>query len=132
MMKLYKEHKVNPASGCWPMLVQIPIFFAFYKVILISFEFRHEPFMLWIHDLSAHDPFFILPLLMGASMWFQQKLNPPATDPIQRQVMQALPIIFTIMFAMFPSGLVLYWFVNNVVSIAQQWFITKRIEKAGL
>lgn len=132
MMKLYKKHKVNPASGCWPMLIQIPIFFAFYKVILISFEFRHEPFMLWIHDLSAHDPFFILPLLMGASMWFQQKLNPPATDPIQRQVMQALPVIFTVMFAFFPSGLVLYWLVNNVVSIAQQWVITKRLEKAGL
>lgn len=130
MMKLYKEHKVNPASGCWPMLIQIPIFFAVYKVILISFEFRHEPFMLWIQDLSAHDPFFILPVLMGVSMFLQQKLNPPATDPIQRQVMSALPIVFTIMFAMFPSGLVLYWFVNNVVSIAQQWMITKRIEKA--
>ena len=130
MMKLYKQHKVNPASGCWPMLLQIPIFFAFYKVILISFEFRHEPLGLWIDDLSANDPFFVLPVLMGASMWFQQKLNPPATDPVQRQVMQALPIIFTVMFALFPAGLVLYWLVNNVVSIAQQWIITKRIEKA--
>lgn len=131
MMKLYREHKVNPASGCWPMLVQIPIFFAFYKVILISFEFRHAPFIGWINDLSAYDHFFVLPVLMGVSMWFQQKLNPPIADPVQRQVMQALPIIFTVMFALFPSGLVLYWLVNNVLSIAQQWVITRRIENAG-
>tara|TARA_R110000868_G_scaffold218576_2_gene469342 strand:+ start:265503 stop:267206 length:1704 start_codon:yes stop_codon:yes gene_type:complete len=128
MMKLYKKHKVNPASGCWPMLVQIPIFFAFYKVILISFEFRHAPFVGWIHDLSANDPFFVLPVLMGVSMFFQQKLNPPVADPIQRKVMSALPVIFTVMFAMFPAGLVLYWVVNNVLSIAQQWYIMRRLE----
>lgn len=129
MMKLYKKHKVNPASGCWPMLVQIPIFFAFYKVILISFEFRHAPFIGWIHDLSVNDPFFVLPVLMGLSMFVQQKLNPPAADPIQRKVMSALPVIFTVMFAMFPAGLVLYWVVNNVLSILQQWVILRRIEK---
>lgn len=128
MMKVYKENRVNPASGCWPMLLQIPIFFALYKVILISFEFRHAPFIGWINDLSAMDPWFVLPVLMGASMWFQQKLNPPATDPVQRQVMQMLPLIFTVMFAWFPAGLVLYWVVNNVLSIAQQWIITRRIE----
>lgn len=129
MMALYKEHKVNPASGCWPMLVQIPIFFAFYKVILISFPFRHADFGGWIHNLSEMDPYFVLPVLMGVSMFVQQKLSPPPADPVQAQVMKFLPVIFTVMFAMFPAGLVLYWLTNNVLSIAQQWYITRQVEQ---
>ena len=126
MMKLYQEHKVNPMSGCWPMLIQIPIFFAFYKVILLSFEFRHAPFVFWLDDLSAKDPYFVLPVLMGATMYWQQKLNPPAADPIQDKVMKALPFIFTLMFMMFPAGLVLYWTTNNLLSVLQQWYIMRQ------
>ncbi|MBA43992.1 MAG: membrane protein insertase YidC [Magnetococcales bacterium] len=127
MMALYRQHKINPASGCWPMLIQIPIFFAFYKMILISFEFRHADFGLWIHDLSARDPYFILPIIMGLTMLIQQKLNPPAADPVQAQVMKMLPIIFTVMFAMFPAGLVLYWTTNSILSVAQQYFVMRRL-----
>ena len=125
MMDLYKREKVNPAAGCLPMLIQIPFFMAFYWVLLESVEMRQAPFMLWITDLSSRDPWFILPLLMGAAMFFQQKLNPAPPDPMQAKVMQFLPIMFTGMFAFFPAGLVLYWLTNSVLSMAQQWKINK-------
>ncbi len=125
MMDLYKKEKINPAAGCLPMLVQIPFFMAFYWVLLESVEMRQAPFMLWITDLSSRDPYFVLPLLMGAAMWFQQKLNPPPPDPIQAKMMQAMPILMTGMFAFFPAGLVVYWLTNSVLSIAQQWRINK-------
>jgi len=125
MMDLYKREKVNPVAGCLPMLIQIPFFMAFYWVLLESVEMRQAPFMLWITDLSSRDPFFILPLLMGAAMYFQQKLNPPPPDPTQAKVMQFLPVVFTGMFAFFPAGLVLYWLTNSVLSMAQQWRINK-------
>lgn len=129
MMELYKKEKVNPMGGCLPILVQIPVFIALYWVLLESVEVRQAPFMLWITDLSAKDPYFVLPLIMAASMVIQQKLNPTPIDPIQQKVMSMMPIIFGVFFAFFPSGLVLYWVVNNVLSISQQWVITKRIEK---
>jgi YidC/Oxa1 family membrane protein insertase len=127
MMDLYKREKVNPAAGCLPMLIQIPFFMAFYWVLLESVEMRQAPFMLWITDLSSRDPFFILPLLMGGAMYFQQKLNPAPPDPMQAKVMQFLPIMFTGMFAFFPAGLVLYWLTNSVLSMAQQWKINKAL-----
>ena len=125
MMDLYKREKVNPAAGCLPMLIQIPFFIAFYWVLLESVEMRQAPFMLWITDLSTRDPYFILPLLMGAAMYFQQKLNPAPPDPVQAKVMQFLPVMFTVFFAFFPAGLVLYWLTNSVLSIAQQWNINR-------
>ena len=125
-MELYKKEKVNPLAGCWPMLVQIPFFIAFYWVLLESVEIRQAPFFLWIQDLSSRDPYFILPLLMGAGMFFQQKLNPPPPDPMQAKVMNFLPVMFTGMFAFFPSGLVLYWLTNSLLSIAQQWRLNKK------
>ena len=127
MMAMYREEKINPLGGCWPILIQIPVFIALYWVLLESVELRHADFIFWINDLSAKDPYFVLPLIMGASMFFQQKLNPAPPDPVQAKVMQMLPIIFTAFFAFFPSGLVLYWVVNNLLSIAQQWKITKSI-----
>ncbi len=130
MMELYKKEKVNPMGGCLPILIQMPVFIALYWVLLESYELRHAPFMGYIKDLSAMDPYFILPLVMGASMFFQQKLNPPPPDPTQAKVMQFLPIIFTFFFLFFPSGLVLYWVVNNLLSITQQWVITRQIEAA--
>ncbi len=131
MMELYKEEKINPLGGCFPILIQIPVFIALYWVLLESVELRQAPFMLWIKDLSIKDPFFVLPLLMGISMYLQQKLNPAPLDPMQAKVMQILPFVFTIFFAFFPAGLVLYWLVNNVLSIAQQWMITRQIEQGG-
>lgn len=131
MMNLYKTEKINPLGGCLPILVQMPVFLALYWVLLESVELRHAPWILWIHDLAAMDPYFILPLLMGASMFVQQKLNPPPPDPMQAKVMQWMPVMFTFFFLWFPAGLVLYWVVNNVLSIAQQYIITKRIEAAG-
>ncbi|ABK46242.1 protein translocase subunit yidC [Magnetococcus marinus MC-1] len=128
MMKLYQTHKVNPLGGCLPILVQIPVFFALYKVLFLSVEMRHAPFMLWIPDLSAMDPFYVLPLLMGGSMFLQSKLNPTPSDPMQAKIMMFLPVIFTVMFLSFPSGLVLYWLVNNVLSISQQYYIMKKME----
>jgi YidC/Oxa1 family membrane protein insertase len=125
LMELYKKEKINPAAGCLPMLVQIPFFIAFYWVLLESVEMRQAPFALWITDLSSRDPFFILPLLMGVAMWFQQKLNPPPPDPVQAKMMQIMPIVFTGFFAFFPAGLVLYWLTNSVLSMAQQWRINK-------
>ncbi len=127
MMELYKEEKINPLGGCLPIVVQIPVFIALYWVLLESVELRQADFMLWIHDLSSRDPYFVLPLLMGVSMFLQQKLNPAPIDPVQAKVMQLMPIIFTFFFAFFPAGLVLYWLVNNILSIAQQWLITRRI-----
>lgn len=130
MMELYKKEKINPLGGCLPMLVQMPVFIALYWVLMESVELRHAPFMLWIDDLSAMDPYFVLPIIMGVSMFLQQKLNPPPPDPMQAKVMQWLPIIFTFFFLFFPAGLVLYWVVNNTLSIVQQYIITKGIEKA--
>ncbi len=131
MMEMYKTEKINPLGGCLPMLVQIPFFIALYWVLLESVELRQAPWILWIDDLSIKDPYFVLPLIMGASMFVQQKLNPPPPDPMQAKIMLALPVVFTAMFAFFPSGLVLYWVVNNLLSIAQQWVITKRIEEGA-
>ncbi|MFQ5582267.1 MAG: membrane protein insertase YidC [Mariprofundaceae bacterium] len=125
MMALYKKHKVNPLGGCLPIIIQIPVFFALYKVLLMSIEMRQAPFFAWIHDLSAQDPYFVLPVLMGISMFVQQRLNPQPPDPIQAKVMQFLPIMFTVMFLFFPAGLVLYWVVNNVLSIIQQRVVMK-------
>ncbi|MDX2463837.1 MAG: membrane protein insertase YidC, partial [Porticoccus sp.] len=119
MMEIYKKEKINPLGGCLPIMVQIPVFIALYWVLLESVEMRQAPFVLWLDDLSAKDPFYVLPLLMGISMFIQQKLNPPPMDPVQQKVMQALPFIFTAFFAFFPSGLVLYWVVNNCLSILQ-------------
>lgn len=127
-MELYKREKANPLSGCLPMIVQIPFFIALYYVLVESVELRQAPFMLWIHDLSIHDPFFVLPILMGISMFLQQKLNPPPPDPIQAKVMMLLPVVFTVFFAAFPAGLVLYWLVNNCVGALQQWHITRQVE----
>ena len=128
MMELYKKEKINPLGGCLPVLVQIPVFIALYYVLLGSVELREAPFYFWITDLSGKDPYYVLPILMGLSMLVQQKLNPAPPDPVQAKVMMLMPVVFTVLFLNFPSGLVLYWFVNNVLSIAQQWFITRRIE----
>ncbi len=128
MMDMYKKEKVNPLGGCLPVLVQIPVFIALYWVLLESVEMRQAPFMLWMQNLSAPDPYYILPLIMGATMLIQQKLNPAPMDPMQAKVMMILPVVFTVFFAFFPSGLVLYWVVNNTLSIAQQYVITKRVE----
>ncbi len=130
MMELYKTEKINPLGGCLPMLVQIPVFIALYWAILSSVELRHAPFFGWIHDLSATDPYFILPIVMGISMLIQSKLNPVPPDPLQAKLMQIMPIIFSVVFFFFPAGLVLYSIVNNILSIAQQWYIT-RGEEAG-
>ena len=127
LMRMYKEEKVNPLGGCLPILIQIPVFIALYWVLVESIEIRHAPFFGWIQDLSSADPYFILPIAMGASMYIQQKLNPAPTDPTQQKIFMFLPFIFTALFATFPSGLVLYWFTNNVLSIAQQYVINKRI-----
>lgn len=127
MMELYKKEKINPLGGCFPILVQIPVFIALYWVLLESVELRQASFILWFDDLSVHDPYFVLPILMGATMLLQQKLNPPPPDPMQAKIMMALPFVFTFFFLFFPSGLVLYWFVNNLLSIAQQWVITRKI-----
>ena len=125
IMELYKKEKVNPMGGCLPILIQIPVFIALYYVLLESVELRQAPWILWLNDLSLKDPYFVLPLIMGASMFFQQKLNPPPPDPMQAKMMMMLPFVFTVLFLFFPSGLVLYWVVNNLLSIAQQWYITK-------
>ena len=129
MMELYKREKVNPAAGCLPILIQMPFFLAFYWVLLESVEMRQAPFALWITDLSSRDPFFILPIIMGAAMLFQQRLNPAPADPVQAKVMQVMPVIFTVFFAFFPAGLVLYWVTNTGLSIAQQWYINKIVHE---
>jgi YidC/Oxa1 family membrane protein insertase len=144
-MDLYKKHKVNPVGGCLPILLQIPIFFALYKILMISIELRQAPFMLWINDLSAPDtlfghlPDFIpliggfavgpLPILMGATMVIQQKMTPTTLDPTQNKLMMLMPIVFTFLFLNFASGLVLYWLMNNIFSIAQQFYVNKKLAK---
>jgi len=131
MMNLYQTEKINPLGGCLPILVQIPVFLALYWVLLGSVEMRQAPWLGWIQDLSVRDPYFILPIIMGASMLVQFKLNPTPPDPMQAKIMMAMPIVFTFMFLWFPSGLVLYWVVNNLLSIAQQWQITRMIERGN-
>ena len=128
MMELYKKEKINPLAGCLPMLVQIPFFISFYRVLLESVEMRQAPFLLWVNDLSSRDPFFVLPLLMGGAMFAQFKLNPAPPDPMQAKIMQFMPLIMTGMMAWFPSGLVLYWLTNTVLSIAQQWRVNQVVE----
>ncbi|MGE5337589.1 MAG: membrane protein insertase YidC [Gemmatimonadota bacterium] len=130
MMEMYKTEKINPLGGCLPILVQIPVFIALYWVLLASVEMRNSPWILWVKDLATPDPWFILPLVMMASMWIQYKLNPTPPDPVQAKVMAVMPFIFGAMFFMFPAGLVLYWVVNNVLSILQQWYVTRQIAAA--
>ncbi len=127
MMELYKEEKINPLGGCLPIVVQIPVFIALYWVLLASVEMRNAPWIGWIHDLATPDPYYILPLIMAGTMFLQTKLNPTPPDPVQAKVMMAMPIVFSVMFFFFPSGLVLYWLVNNVYSITQQYYITRMI-----
>lgn len=129
MMELYRKEKVNPLAGCIPIVIQMPFFFAFYWVLIESVEMRQAPFMLWIDDLSARDPYFVLPLLMGVAMFLQTKMSPAPPDPMQARMMQIMPIIFTGFFLLFPAGLVLYWLTNTVLSIAQQWRINKLVEQ---
>ncbi len=131
MMELYKKEKINPLGGCLPVLVQIPVFIALYWVLMEAVELRQAPFIFWINDLSIKDPFYVLPLIMGISMFVQQKLNPAPPDPMQAKIMMSLPFVFTVFFAFFPAGLVLYWVVNNILSIAQQWVVTRQIEQAA-
>ena len=126
-MSLYKKEKVNPAGGCFPILLQMPVFISLYWVLMESVEIRHAPWIFWIQDLSAKDPYFVLPIIMGASMLFMQKLQPAPTDPMQAKIMQIMPIAFTFLFMGFPSGLVLYWTVNNLLSMAQQWFVNRQL-----
>jgi YidC/Oxa1 family membrane protein insertase len=128
-LELYRQEKVNPMSGCLPILIQIPVFIALYWVLVESVELRQAPFILWIHDLSQADPYYILPVLMGISMFFQQRLNPPPPDPLQAKIMMLMPIVFTVLFANFPSGLMLYWFVNTTLSFLQQWYIMHNVNK---
>ncbi|CAH1042678.1 membrane protein insertase YidC [Halomonas sp. TD01] len=128
MMKFYQKEKINPLGGCLPILVQMPVFIALYWMLLESVELRHAPFIFWIQDLSVKDPYFILPILMGISMFVQQMLNPTPPDPMQAKIMKMLPIIFTFFFLWFPAGLVIYWVVNNIISVAQQYLITRNIE----
>ena len=130
MMELYKTEKINPLGGCLPIVVQIPVFIALYWVLLLSVELRHAPFIWWIKDLSAPDPFFILPVLMGATMFIQTWLNPTPPDPMQARLMKIMPVAFSVFFFFFPSGLVLYWLVNNILSIGQQWQITRALERS--
>jgi len=128
MMELYKTEKINPLGGCLPILVQIPVFIALYWVLLASVEIRNAPWIGWIHDLSSPDPLYILPILMAGTMFLQTHLNPKPADPVQAKMMTFMPLIFSVMFFFFPSGLVLYWVVSNIFSIAQQWVITRQIE----
>ncbi len=129
-MEMYRQEKVNPLGGCLPILVQIPVFIALYWVLIESVELRHAPFALWISDLSAADPYHVLPIIMGFTMLIQQKLNPAPPDPMQAKIMMFLPVVFTILFLNFPAGLVLYWIVNNTLSILQQWYITRKFGEA--
>jgi len=130
MMELYKREKANPLSGCFPIIIQMPVFIGLYWMLMETVELRHAPFFLWIQDLSVQDPYFILPVIMGATMFIQQMLNPAPTDPMQAKIMKMLPLVFTVFFLWFPAGLVLYWVCNNILSITQQYVITKRIEKS--
>ncbi|NTW07562.1 MAG: membrane protein insertase YidC, partial [Syntrophaceae bacterium] len=127
-MALYKAHHVNPLGGCLPMLIQIPIFFGLYKALLYSIELRHSPFFWWIQDLSAKDPYYITPIIMGATQFIQQKMTPTMGDPMQAKLMLFMPVIFTFFFLNFPSGLVIYWLFNNIFSIGQQYYMNKKLE----
>jgi YidC/Oxa1 family membrane protein insertase len=129
MMDLYKQEKINPLGGCLPVVVQIPVFIALYWVLLSSVEMRNAPWILWIKDLSVPDPYYILPVIMAVSMFVQTKLNPTPPDPLQAKIMMWMPIVFSVMFFFFPAGLVLYWVVNNILSIAQQWQINQMAAK---
>jgi YidC/Oxa1 family membrane protein insertase len=131
MMELWKKEKINPMGGCLPMLIQMPVFIALYWVLLESVELRHAPFVLWVDDLSAMDPYFVLPILMGISMYLMQRLNPAPPDPMQAKIMQYMPIAFTFLMMWFPAGLVLYWLCNNLLSFAQQYVVTRQIEQAA-
>jgi YidC/Oxa1 family membrane protein insertase len=131
MIELYRKEKINPMGGCLPILVQIPVFIALYWVLLGSVELRHAPFVLWINDLSAPDPYYVLPILMGITMIIQTKLNPTPPDPMQARIMMIMPIVFSVFFFFFPAGLVLYWLVNNILSIAQQWQINRSTQLAA-
>jgi len=126
IMQLYRTQKVNPFGGCLPMVLQIPVFFGLYKALLYAIELRHSPFIWWIQDLSAKDPYYITPIVMGATMFIQQKMTPTGADPMQAKIMLFMPIIFTFMFLNFPSGLVIYWLFNNVISIGQQVYINRQ------
>jgi YidC/Oxa1 family membrane protein insertase len=128
MMEFYKEEKINPMGGCLPILVQIPVFIALFWTLLAAVELRYAPLALWITDMSVPDPYYVLPLIMGVSMWVQSKLSPTPTDPIQAKVMQIMPVAFSVFFFFFPAGLVLYSLCNNILSIAQQWQITRMFE----
>lgn len=130
-MDLYKKEGFNPLAGCWPILIQFPVFISLYWVLLESVELRQASFALWLMDLSAPDPYYVLPVLFGISMWAQQKLSGQAMtmDPMQQKVMNAMPVMLTAFFAFFQSGLVLYWLVSNLIGIAQQWFITRKLER---
>ena len=129
LMALYKERRVNPLGGCLPMLVQIPVFVALYNILNNTVELRQAPFLLWIHDLSLKDPYYILPVLMGLTMILQYRLNPASPDPVQQKVMMVVPVIMTFFFLNFPSGLVLYWLVNNMLTILQQYLTTSYLKK---
>ena len=128
VMELYRDHKVNPLGGCLPMVVQIPVFFALYKALMFSIELRHAPFFFWVTDLADKDPYYVTPIIMGITMFVQQKMTPSQMDPVQQKMMLALPVVFTFMFLSFPSGLVLYWLVNNVLTIGQQMYINKLVK----
>ena len=132
MMDMYKTEKINPLGGCLPVLIQIPVFIALYWSILASVELRNAPFFGWITDLSAADPYYVLPVIMGASMLLQSKLNPAPPDPMQAKIMQIMPIVFSVVFFFFPAGLVLYSIVNNALSITQQWYITRNTKVEGV
>jgi len=127
VMQLYKSHKVNPMGGCLPMVIQIPVFFGLYKTLLYSIELRHAPFVFWIQDLSAKDPYYITPIIMGATMFWQQKMSPQMGDPMQAKLMLLMPIVFTFLFLNFPAGLVIYWLFNNILSIGQQYYVQKKM-----
>lgn len=132
MMEMYKTEKINPLGGCLPIVVQMPFFIALYWVLLSAVELRNAPWIGWITDLSTPDPFYVLPILMGASMLIQTRLNPAPADPVQAKVMMVLPVVFSIMFFFFPSGLVLYWTMQNILGIAQQWYINKTFGPAAV
>jgi YidC/Oxa1 family membrane protein insertase len=129
MMKLYKEHGINPAGGCLPILVQIPIFWGFFRMLVVAIEFRHSPFILWIKDLSVHDPYYVTPILMGATQFISQKMTPTSADPSQAKMMLIMPVVMTIFFMNFQSGLVLYWLTNNVLQIGQQYIMNRMMAK---
>ena len=132
MMELYKKEGANPMGGCLPILLQIPVFFAIYRVLINAIELKGSEWILWITDLSEMDPYFILPILMGATMYFQQKITPTTiTDPMQQKMFQFLPVIFTFFFLWFPAGLTLYWFINNLFTIGQQYYVNVIFEKAS-